>query len=124
MWNTLPREEVLKVGINTHFREFTINLVQKKAILYHILCMHYKMNFLYSHVAGNRYFKAQQLIWIYIHVLCCEKAKASAGRYQNLLNSIYCLRLIHDMNKYCLYTNCVIFSVHHVTCRISHVNTS
>ena len=27
----------------------------------------------------------------------------SAGRYQKLSNSIYCLRLIHDMNKYFLF---------------------
>ena len=35
---------------------------------------------------------------------------ASTGRYQKLSNSIYCLRLIHDMNKYCLLPNSAKFS--------------
>ena len=50
----------------------------------------------YHHGAG--------LEWVQVnHIL-------SAGRYQKLSNSIYCLRLIHDMNKYCLLPNSAKFS--------------
>ena len=34
----------------------------------------------------------------------------SAGRYQKLSKSIYCLGLIHNMNKYCLLPNSANFS--------------
>ena len=34
-----------------------------------------------------------------------NNSTTSAGRYQKLSNSIYCLRFIHDMNKYCLLPN-------------------
>ena len=46
----------------------------------------------------------------------------SAGRYQKLSYSIYCLRLIHDMNEYCLLSNSAKFSYN--LGGISHVNTS
>ena len=45
---------------------------------------------------------------------------SSAGRYQKLLNSIYCLSSFHDMNKYCLSTKSAKFCSHHM---ISHHNS-
>ena len=57
MHNTFAREAVLEVGVGLHFRGFLINLVQNAVNLCHILCIHYKTNFLYSHGAGYRYFK-------------------------------------------------------------------
>ena len=51
----------------------------------------------------------------------CRQLDFSAGRYQKLSNSIYCLRLIHDVNKYCLLPN---FLTSYDLGGISHVNTS
>ena len=37
-----------------------------------------------------------------------------AGRYQKLINSIYCLSSFHNMNKYCLCIKSAKFCLHHM----------
>ena len=47
----------MEVGVGPHFCGFTIDLVQKGAVLCRILNMHLKMKILNSHCAGYGYFK-------------------------------------------------------------------
>ena len=66
--STLTKVAVLEVSVSLHFCDFMISLIQKEAVLCHMLCMHYKTKFLNSHGVGYRYVcikMAHRLIWIY-----------------------------------------------------------
>ena len=87
MHNTLAREAVLEMGVGSHFRGFSIDLVQNAAILCHILCIHYKTNFLYSHGAGYRYFKDSSTV--NLDLFCCEKAVAPPNKKIIIIRRIW-----------------------------------
>ena len=97
MHNILAREGVLEVGVGSHFRGFSIDLFQNAAILCHILCIHYKKNFLYSHGAGYRYFKDSSTVnW---DLLCHEKAVAPSNK------KIIIIRIWRFLTKVCTINN-------------------